>query len=304
MLPYLALALAMVLWASSFLVLKTVFAVFDPMVVLFARMLIATLCLAVILGRRRGGGWNYRPGDWKPLLGMGLAEPCLYFLFEARALTLTTVSQAAVITATLPLLAAIAARLFLREKASSWAWFGIALSFGGVIWLTVVAKNGAGAPNPALGNLLEFCAMICATGYVLLAKKLSPRYSPLVLTAVQTVLGCGWFGLGLLLPGVALPTHLPLWPALGVLYLGACITLGAYGLYTWSVSQVPVAQATAFINLIPVFTVLMAWSLLGERLEPVQGLACVLVFCGVFFVGRRRKVAAGDGLRQVPSAAP
>ncbi|WP_028535211.1 DMT family transporter [Paludibacterium yongneupense] len=303
MLPYLALTLAMVLWASSFLVLKTVFAVFDPMVVLFARMVIASLCLAVIFARRRGGRWHYRAGDWKALLGMGLAEPCLYFLFEARALTLTTVSQAAVITATLPLLAALGARLFLREHGSNRAWFGIALSCSGIVWLTLAGGGGAGAANPALGNLLEFCAMICATGYVLLAKRLSPRYSPLALTAVQSVLGCVWFGAGLLLPGVALPTHLPLWPSLGVLYLGACITLGAYGLYTWSVSKVPVAQATAFINLIPVFTVTMAWSLLDERLSPTQGVACVLVFCGVFFVGHAR-AAPDDGTAVSPSPVP
>ncbi len=46
MLAYVALTVAMLLWASSYIALKYVFAIFDPYVVLAARMAICTLCLA------------------------------------------------------------------------------------------------------------------------------------------------------------------------------------------------------------------------------------------------------------------
>jgi len=72
-------------------------------------------------------------------------------------------------------------------------------------------------------------------------------------------------------------------------YLGACITLGAYGMYTWAVGKVPVALAGAFINLIPLFTLLLAWLLLDERLNATQTAASVLVLGGVLLSQWRRK---------------
>ena len=39
-----ALILAMVLWASSFIALKFAFRTYDPLVVIFGRMLIASIC--------------------------------------------------------------------------------------------------------------------------------------------------------------------------------------------------------------------------------------------------------------------
>lgn len=287
MLPYLALCTAMLLWASSFIALKTVFAVFDPLFVLFCRMMIASsLLLPFMLWR--GVRWRYQAGDWRWLALLGFCEPCLYFLFEAQALLHTSASQAGLITATLPVLAAIGAMLFLHERLGARAWVGIAVSLIGVAWLTLTGESSASAPNPWLGNFLEFMAMVCATGYVLIAKKLSTRYSALSITAVQTVMGSVWFGASLLTPWARWPQQFPLHAVGWVVYLGAVITLGAYGLYTWSVSKVPVARAAAFINLIPVFTLLLAGLLLGERLNGWQWLACVLVFGGVMLSQSKR----------------
>ena len=285
--PYLALTLAMFLWSSAFIVLKYVFQFYHPLAVLFARMAIATLCLLPLAmgGRIR---WRYRRGDWRWLLAMGFCEPCLYFLFEANALMHTSASQAGVITATLPMMMAVGAALFLHERQPRQVWLGISLSFAGVVWLSMDSQAGPGAPDPLLGNALEFCAMICASGYVLIAKRLSTRYSPLALTGMQTLTGCAWFGLAMLTPWGEWPQRLLLAPSLWVLYLGAAITLGAYGLYTWAVSRIPVARAGAFNNLIPVFTVAMAWLLLDERLQPWQGAAGALVFAGVWLSQRKQ----------------
>ncbi|MXR37293.1 DMT family transporter [Craterilacuibacter sinensis] len=290
MLPYLALTLAMLLWASSFIALKYVFAVFDPVFVLFARMVIASLCVLPLI-LRAGKRWRYQTGDWKWLLGLGLAEPCLYFLFEAKALMLTSASQAAVITATLPILVTAGAMLFLAERHGRQVWAGMVVSFAGVVWLTVGASSSADAPNPLLGNALEFLAMVCGAGYMLIAKKLSPRYSALLLTGVQALMGSLWFGIGMLTPWGQWPDTLPLWPSVWVVYLGACITLGGYGLYTWAVSKVDVARAASFINLIPVFSVALAWLILGEMLNLSQWLACALVFGGVLVSQKKPQTA-------------
>lgn len=284
--PYLAILTAMSLWASTFVVLKLVFAVFDPMVVLFARMLVACLCLGALVWWRGGVRWQYQRGDWKWLLALGLIEPCLYFLFEANALRYTSASQAGMVTTAMPFMAALGAMVFLKEKLTAPKWLGLILSCLGIIWLTLSSQPDQYAPNPLLGNLLELLAMCCSAAFVLIIKRLSNRYSALFMTGMPALMGCLWFGAGLMLPGVHWPQHWPLVPTLLILYLGAGVTLGAYGLHIWAVGKVPVVVATSFNNLIPVMTVLSAWVILGETLNAAQWLACLVVFAGVL-LGQR-----------------
>lgn len=279
LMPVLALTAASILWASAFIAFKLAFQAYDPMFVLFARMLVACLCFLPLAARFRNQ--VYLPGDWKPILLMSLFEPCLYFLFETAAIKNTEAAQAGMIVAMLPLLVAIGAHFFLKEKVTPRTWTGFALAVGGAAMLSLQSSATENAPHPALGNFLEFLAMCCAMGYTILLKKLSARYSPLFLTASQALIGCLFFLPLMFLPGQRLPTEFVLIPALSVIYLGAAITLGAYGLYSYGVSKIPANQASAFINLIPVATVLMARFALGEVFGLGQYLASALVLVGV-----------------------
>jgi drug/metabolite transporter (DMT)-like permease len=275
-----ALLLAMLLWSSSFIALKFAFRVYDPMVVIFGRMLSASICFAIV-GKRVTRSLAYRKGDYKTLLFMAFCEPCLYFLFEAQAVRLTTASQAGVITAILPILVMISAALFLKEKQSICGWLGASLAVLGVCWLTLESSPSADAPNPMLGNFLEFMAMVCATGYTISLKALTARYSPFFLTAVQAIIGSIFYFPLLFLPTTTLPEQFHLAPAMAILYLGVVITLGAYGLYNFALKQVDASRAASFVNLIPVFSVILGWLLLGEHMSFNQLLAAALIMTGV-----------------------
>jgi len=276
-----SLSLAMVLWASSFIALKIAFQYYDPMVVMFGRMATASLCfLAFIPGFR--GKISYRKGDIRLLLLMALSEPCVYFVLEAKAIENTTVSQAGMITAMLPLMVAVAAFFVLREHLTSKAAGGFAIAVLGACGLSIAGESSAYAPHPAFGNFLEFLAMACATVYTILLKRLSERYPPLFLTAMQAVVGMLFFGAILFLPSTRLPTSFEPVPVISIVYLGAFISLGAYGLYSYGVSRIPAGQACAFINLIPALTLFFAWLILRERLTPLQYIASLVVFVGVW----------------------
>jgi len=280
-LPTTALLLAMLLWASSFIALKIAFRGFSPMVVIFGRMLVASVCF-LLVGKRLARSLDYRPGDYKPMLFMAFCEPCLYFIFEAKAIENTSASQAGLLTAMLPILVMITASLLLKEVNSRKAWIGAILAVAGVCWLTVESTPTADAPNPVLGNFYEFLAMICATGYTITLKKLASRYSPFLLTAVQALVGSIFFFPLMFLPGSSLPREFPLVPSLAVLYLGAVITLGAYGLYNFSLKHVQASRAAIFVNLIPVFSVFLGWLVLDETLSAPQWAAAALVMGGVY----------------------
>lgn len=284
-----ALFLAATLWGGSFIAMKLAIGVYGPMVVVFARMALASFCFLLLVGRFKSE--RYLPGDWKPLLFMALCEPCLYFLCEAMALTYTSASQAGMVVAILPLMVAVAARFVLNEHLTARTWAGFGLAVVGVFWLTLFSVSSEHAPNPALGNFLGFLAMCCAVGYMITLKRLCARFSPLFLTAVQAFVGCVFFLPFLFLPNTPRPESFHAGAVFAVLYLGIGVTFVAYWLYNFGVSRIPVGQASIFINLIPVITLFLGWLILGERLEPMQYPASAMVLFGVF-LSQVRQVGA------------
>lgn len=280
LIPTVSLVLAMVLWASSFIALKLAFQAYDPMVVIFGRMAVGSL-FALFFIRRFHVGLP-RGRDLLYLALMLLCEPCLYFLFEAKAVQNTTASQAGMITAMLPLMVAVGAAVFLRERISRRTLIGFFIAIFGVCLLSMGGEPSSEAPRPALGNFLELVAMMCATGYTLLLKKLTERYHPFFLTALQAFAGTIFYLPVMVLTASPLPAEFVPVPALSVVYLGIAVTMGAYGLYNFGVSRIPASQASAFVNLIPVFTVILGWMVLNESFAVIQYPAVLLVFVGVF----------------------
>lgn len=287
------LVLAMALWGSSFIALKLAFREVAPHWVIFARMALGSLVF--LLAWRWRGQLDYRPGDWKYLLGLAACEPCLYFIFEALALQHTSASQAGMITALLPLLVAVGAFALLHERITRSTLAGFLLAVVGAVWLSLAGEADDHGPQPLLGNFYEFVAMLCATGYTLLLKHLSARYSAFFLTAMQAFIGSLFF-LPLAWATSPLPESISVLGVAALVYLGTVVTVGAYGLYNFGVSRLPASQATGFINLIPVFTLVFAWSLLGERLTAMQLLAAGLVFLGVALSQWRSSAPAPAGI--------
>ena len=282
------LLLAMALWGSSFVALKFAFAEMPPLWVIFSRMALGSLVF--LCAWRWRGHLEYRAGDWKYLLGLAICEPCLYFVFEAIALQNTSASQAGMITAMLPLMVAVGAFVFLRERITRAALAGFALAVIGVIWLSLTGETSEHAPAPLLGNFFEFLAMLCAMGYILTLKYLSSRYSAFWLTAMQSFVGAVFF-LPLAVLSAPFPETVSTAGIWAVIYLGLLVTVGAYGLYNYAVSHIPANQAAAFINLIPIFTLLLAVMLLGETLNTQQILGSTLVFVGVVLSQWRNSTA-------------
>ncbi|PIE60525.1 MAG: EamA family transporter [Desulfobulbus propionicus] len=279
LLPTIALLVAIVLWGSSFVVMKYSFQEIEPLLIIFGRLVVASLCFLPFLK-----AFVKLPVTRKHiflLLIMGLCEPCFYFLFEAAALQHTTASQASMITTMLPMLVAIVAGMFLGEHISKKTVCGFFVAAGGAIWLSLSSHKTELAPNPVWGNFLEFMAMVCATGYITLCKYLSRDLPSLFLTGVQSFCGALFFLLVVLFLGITLPEKISVSSILVIVYLGLFVSFGAYGLYNFGVSHIPVSQASAFINLIPVTTLILGYLVLGERLTIWQIPACTLVLMGV-----------------------
>ncbi len=298
LLPYISLLLATLIWSSSFVALKIAFQGYDPMVVIFGRMAVGSISFLIlamifkdILKNRDVKNKSLR-ADIKLMLIMVICEPCLYFIFEAKALELTSASQVGMITAIMPLLVSVVAFFVLKEELTEKILAGLTISVFGACWLSFSGEVEANAPNPPLGNLCEFIAMVCAAGYTICLKKLTQRgYSPFFLTALQAIGGAIFYFPMLFLPSTALPITAPLLPTIAIIYLGAAVTLGAYSLFNFGVSRIPAGQASAFINLIPIFSLILGIVILNERLNIQQYAACVVIFLGIFLSQYKTKRA-------------
>lgn len=286
LLPIMALLAAVIFWGSSFAGTRYALRTLDPQVILWVRMLVALIVILPFSAKLKP--LDYRKGDWKMLIPMVLFQPCLYFLLESNALRFTTSTQAGVISAAVPMLVTLGAWIFLSESISKTTVIGLGLSVGGVVLLTLSQGKNSPAENPLLGNSMEFIAMIFAAANMLIIKKLSNRYNPWTLTAMQIVAGFVFFSPGLI---KAINLDSSVWTGelvLILVYMGVFVSLGAFGLYNWGMSHLPASKASTFINLTPVTAIITGWFMLGETLNSRQSLAAVVVIIGVLLSQKKK----------------
>ena len=145
-----ALVVAMMVWATSFVALKSAIGPLGPMSVIFFRMFFASLCFVYFI--KQFTKLSFTKDDLKYIAIMTLFEPCMYFIFEAKALQNTSAAQAGIITSMMPLITAVAAGVILKEVITRRVIFGAVLAVAGAIWLSLTASSSESAINPLLGN--------------------------------------------------------------------------------------------------------------------------------------------------------
>ena len=276
----LSLIFAMFIWASSFIALKAAMEDLGPFTVIFLRMIIASLCFVYFI--KSFMKYKFSKKDLKFILLLALFEPCLYFIFESKALQLTSASQAGMITSLMPIITAMAAGYFLKEIISKQLIFGSLIAMSGAIWLSLQGATTISSPNPLLGNFLELLAMICGAGYTITARYLSDKYSALFITAIQAFIGAIFFTPLFVYEYFTIPLNITMNSFLWVLYLGVVVTLAGYGLYNYALTKIQASKAAMFVYLIPVFTLILAYFILDEKLSVLEFIACIVILFGVF----------------------
>ncbi len=295
----LLLVCANLTWGGVFVASKIALEYFAIGQILFGRVVFAALCYVLVI-KKIFPIKNYKKGDWKWLIAMMLCEPCLLFSFETLGLSYTTASQAGMIVACCPLLTAVGALIFYRESIGKRGLIGIIIAICGVALVAMSGEASEAAPNPFLGNIFMLLAASAGATYALIFKRLAGRYSFLLLSALQCFGGVLFFlpasGVLALLPAGLVPAFIPAsalapvpdapfaaWAA--IVYMGLLVSFFSYFIINYSITRLKAAHVLLFSNLIPVFTLLLAFIILGERLLPLQYGGAALVMIGVIFAG-------------------
>ncbi len=263
---------------------------FNVTQVIFARVALAAvfyLCLFPM--------WRkipYQKGDWKYLAAMVAFEPCLFFLCETSSLRFTTSSQGGVVAACFPICTAMAAWLFLSEKLSKHAVAAICLAVAGVAGVSYFGSGNERATAPLLGNALMFCAVLAETGYAVCARRIAQRYSFLAVSAIQAIGGTLVF-LPFLL-AQPMPSSVSMSALSGLLYMGIGVGICVYLIFNFSLKYIEAGIVALFGNLVPLFTLLFSWILLGESFNKAQMFCLALILVGVAIVSRDKSDASSE----------
>ena len=207
---------------------------------------------------------------------------------------------AAVLIQTSPIMSAVAAVLFLKERLRAWGWVGIAVSFSGA---AVIGLGGGGDLSLGWGAGLVLLAAVSSTAYVIISKRVLERYRPVELTAYAI-----WAGALLLVPfspGLLREVRAAaLGDTLAVVFLGVGPAALAYA--TWSVvlKGLPASRATSILFAVPVTAFLAGWVWLGEAPVLVDIAGGILAIGGVALVntlGRRSATGTAPRRSNVPT---
>ncbi len=277
---YVALVFAMIFWGYSFIWYKQAFPEFQPMTIIFFRLILSApilLLFSLIFKRLR---WPLYK-DIKYFLLLSLFEPLIYFLGESYGMKYVSSTLAAIIIATIPLFTPFIGS-FYGEKLSTNNYFGMITSFLGVIMVVYVEGTTSGAP--ILGIVLMFIAVLSTQGYAMALKRLSKEYNALTIVSFQNILGAIYF-LPLFLivdfPSFNLQEY-TFNDFLPILYLGLFASSFSFVLFIQGVKKIGIAKSMVFSNFIPVVTAVIAMQALGETMTVLKGIGICVTVLGLF----------------------
>ena len=284
----------MFLWGGSFVLTKHLLIDFNPITIIFARSVIASLVFAVFCMILYKKEFKIAKKHFKYFIGLVFFEPFLYFLFETYSLQLCDASVVSVIIATIPLFVALMAVSVFKEKLSALNFFGIFLSISGIV--IMLWRNFTHVDFSLLGVLLAFGAVLSTIGYSYFIKKLTLYYSPIIIITWQNILGLVAF-----LPLVFIVNDAETvafqYRALGdmqnlsfMLMLAILCSAIAFILYVDAMRVMGLARTNIFVNLIPVVTAVIAFFVLREEITLPKVLGIILVILGIFLVQQKRIV--------------
>ena len=262
-----ACALASCFWGGGFFFGKIALAEMSSAFMVLYRFLFAMLPLLPLLLLHRP---KFNQREWA-LLGIAsfLGVP-LQFLVQFYGLSMTTVSHAALMIGTMPVVLAVGATIFAQERLDAIGWVAMAVSTTGAALIALSGRthSGHGAGGSSLaGDLLVVLSCFIALFWILFNKQLMKRHSHLTVTAYG--IACGT---AMLIPWVLLAHGLPpvahvSWKAWGALAAsGVLCTATTTLLWNWGMTQVPASQAGVLLNIEPLMGSLLGVLVLGERL--------------------------------------
>lgn len=278
---YAMLVFVMFVWGANLPILKYLVTVVPPVTLTAFRILCASIAVFIILWKMK---LLRKPTkqEWKFILLGSLTNVVLHHYFLNIGLSITSGTHGGLILGTGPMLTAISAALILKFFPTKIQWLGLVFGLAGV---SVSILVGGGESNGAnIGDFYVFLAILAQVLSYMVVSKAAATLDPRLLTAYMMLIGAVVLSIISFIqePGGITAfgeTNGFFWTVFLVSAL-ICTAVG-HMMYNYAVGRAGATKSAIFMNLNPLFSLILSAIFLGEILTGRHFIGLFLIIIGV-----------------------
>ena len=289
--PHFLLFLTSLIWASHWIVARSVVPYASPTAMAFWRWAAAIALLAPFATHSFCREWPAIRRAWRPILFFGTCGTVLYNAVGYVGIQNSSATNAVMFQSITPGVIPLAAWLLFRDRIRPLTAAGLALSFAGVLAIVCRLDLDVLASLQANPGDLWLLASVGLWGLYTACLRWQPRgIDPLAFIFAVMLAGMA-SGLPAYLIDLAAGSRVGLNRVFvfGVLYLGAFPSVLGYVMWNRAVARIGPQRAGAYLHLIPLLGAGMAMVFLGERLHLYHLVGLALILGGVWLAARGRR---------------
>ena len=286
--PYLLLVLTILFWAGNFNLARAIHADVPPLGLSFWRWAVAALILLPFAWGSMRAALPLAREHWRLVLALAVLGIAGFNSLVYVGLQTTTATNGVLLQSVTPITMILLAGLVLHEKSTLAQWAGIGVSLVGV--LVIITK--------ADWRIFQQLAFNRGDMWIVLATLDWSLYTVLLRKLPQGLRGMPILGFSITLGALAI---LPLYvyesvtfqtmpvtaiSVASIAYVAVFPSLLSYMFWNHATQKLGVNRTGQFSHLMPVFGILLATLLLGERLQLYHALGMLLVAAGLVLTNK------------------
>jgi drug/metabolite transporter (DMT)-like permease len=285
--PIMALSLAALFWAGSFVVGRALRDDINPVVLTFSRWLISLLLFAPFVWRELAGNLQVVLREWRLVVGLGATGIALFHPLVYVALQHTSATNALLTFSLSPVVILLGACLTGGERPTVRQLGGVLVSMAGAAVLITRGDLATMTTGFNIGDLWMQAAVAVWASYSLLLRR-RPSDLSQTLTLVSSIA----VALPMLLPFTLLTASGPAVTLstsvlVGTGYIAIFGSVIGFLFWSYGVAELGPARAGQFVHLMPVFGAALSFAFLGESLSTPQLIGACLVLSGIVLIEQK-----------------
>jgi len=285
---YILICGASIIWGTMGIFGKLAFEFgISPTTLIALRLLVSSLTISIPVVLLKRNLLKIERIHLLPFLALGVLATAFQRIAYFYSIDLTTVTVAAILFYTYPVLVTIYSSLFLKEKITSLAVFSIILAFSGVA-LVVRTYDISQLSIGFYGMISGVLSSILFVLYFFITKRLRINYTNWTLILYGDGIGA-LVMIPLVLFSLSEILNYPLQLWLLILAIAWFPSLLAYLMYSCALKNIESAKGSTLGVLEPLSAALFSVTILGEAFELLQIVGVILALIGVALLFYKRK---------------
>ena len=288
---YFFLIFATALWGGNIVVAKIASIVsLEPIKLSFYRNLVVIIILLPLVINRINVIYKIFKKNWKIIIVFSILSVSIFNTFMNIALTTSSVISTSLMPAFAPSMIIVLSLIIFNSKISYLQFIGVIISFIGFINIIIRGDIfNLGSLNFVIGDIWMLGCVSCWALYSSLLRKI-----PKEIDNISFLFLIFFIGNIFVIPFYIFESTInqsftinEQYGLLLVLYVGIGPALVSYLLWIKAIKIIGANNSGLFLNLIPIFSSLIAIIFLKEKLELFHIVGALLIFTGIYLVIRK-----------------